>query len=115
MDMEVHRATILTQLSRNLPGDTRQAREAPQPEPTQESRKAEPKMTPEQYLSDILNMTSAFNKRLKFYINREIDQVVVKVVDRETDKVIKEIPPAELQRLHARIKETLGILFDQTI
>jgi len=56
-----------------------------------------------------------FNRKLKFSVNQEIDRVVVKVVDGTTDKVIKEIPPAEIQKLVARIKETIGILFDEEI
>jgi flagellar protein FlaG len=56
-----------------------------------------------------------FNKRLQFSVNEEIDRVVVKVVDAATDKVIKEIPPEEMQRLIARIKETIGLLFDEKI
>jgi flagellar protein FlaG len=56
-----------------------------------------------------------FNRRLKFSVNEEIDRVVVKVVDGSTDKVIKEIPPEEIQKLVARIRETIGILFDQEI
>ena len=57
----------------------------------------------------------AFNRRLKFYVNEEIDRVVVKVIDAETDKVIKEIPAEEIQRLIARIKETIGLLVDEKI
>jgi len=56
-----------------------------------------------------------FNRRLKFSVNEEIDRVVVKVVDGSTDKVIKEIPPEDIQKLVARIRETIGILFDQEI
>jgi len=56
-----------------------------------------------------------FNKRLRFSVNQEINRVVVKVVDAKTDKLIKEIPPAEIQRLIARIKETIGLLFDEQI
>jgi flagellar protein FlaG len=56
-----------------------------------------------------------FNRRLKFTVNEEIDRVVVKVVDGSTDKVIKEIPPEEIQKLVARIRETIGILFDEEI
>ena len=66
--------------------------------------------------AEILEQTfRLFNKRLKFSVNEEIERVVVKVVDASTDKVIKEIPPAEIQRLIARIKETIGLLFDLKI
>jgi flagellar protein FlaG len=52
---------------------------------------------------------------LKFSVNRELGDVVVKVIDTTTDKVIKELPPEALQRLHVRIQEALGLLFDETI
>ncbi len=65
---------------------------------------------------EILRRTySIFNRRLKFSINREINRVIVKVIDGTTDKVIKEIPAEEIQRLVARIKETIGLLFDEKI
>jgi len=115
MEIEVQRTNNLSQPQRVFSGEKKQNHEPQQAEQKAETPPPEPKMTPEQYLADILNMTSTFNKRLKFSINRELNEVVVKVVDLETDKVIKEIPTAELQRLHARIKETLGILFDKTI
>ena len=56
-----------------------------------------------------------FNKKLRFSVNEEINRVVVKVLDANTDKLIKEIPPSEIQRLIARIKETIGLLFDEQI
>jgi flagellar protein FlaG len=66
--------------------------------------------------AEILEQTfRLFNKRLKLTVNKEIERVVVKVIDGNTDKVIKEIPPEELQRLIARIKETIGLLFDEKI
>jgi flagellar protein FlaG len=69
----------------------------------------------ERYLSDIVNYTAVFNKRLRFSINEELNQVVVKVIDSETDKVIKEIPPDTLQRMHVRIREAIGLLIDEII
>jgi flagellar protein FlaG len=53
-----------------------------------------------------------FNRHLKFDINKEINRIVVKVIDKDTDKVIKEIPPAEIQNLILKIREAIGLLFD---
>ncbi len=65
---------------------------------------------------DKLERTSSiFNKRLKLYVNREINRVIIKVIDRTTDKVIREIPPEEIQHLIAQIKETIGVLVDKKI
>lgn len=57
----------------------------------------------------------SINKRLSYSFNRELNQVVVKVVDAQTDKVIKELPPAELQRLHMKIQEYIGMIVDETV
>jgi flagellar protein FlaG len=64
---------------------------------------------------DLEVVSRAFNRRLKFSINQELNQVVVKVIDKETDKVIKELPSEELQRLHVRIREAIGLLIDEEI
>ncbi len=69
----------------------------------------------EQNLKELEGLTRFLNRRLKFSFNEELQQVVVKIVDGETDKVIKVLPPEEVQKLHLRIRETLGILFDQLI
>ena len=81
-------------------------------ESTQASQR---KRSTQQYLQEILNYTQFFNKRLKFSVNEELDQVVVKVIDAQTDRVIKEIPPEALQRLHVRIREAIGLLIDEFI
>jgi flagellar protein FlaG len=79
---------------------------------------AQPNLTAEEVRrsAELLEQTfRLFNKKLRFSVNEEIDRVVVKVLDAKTDKLIKEIPPAEIQRLIARIKETIGLLFDEQI
>lgn len=64
---------------------------------------------------DISMVSQTFNRRLKFHVNEELGQVIVKVIDSETDKVIKELPPQALQRLHVRIREMIGLLIDEEI
>ncbi|MCK5568910.1 MAG: flagellar protein FlaG [Spirochaetes bacterium] len=54
-----------------------------------------------------------FNRRLDFRIHEETHRVVVKVIDTETDKVIKEIPPEQILQLAARIQEMIGLLVDE--
>jgi len=61
------------------------------------------------------NLSIAFNRRLKFEMNQDSNNIIVKVIDNETDKVIKVLPPEELQRLHSNIRETMGFLFDRTV
>lgn len=69
----------------------------------------------QQTVSDLEQMSSAFGRRLRFVIDQESREITVKVIDRETDKVIKVLPPEELQRLDPKLRETLGFLFDKTV
>jgi flagellar protein FlaG len=62
--------------------------------------------------SDLEKISLAFNRRLKFEIDHESREILIKIIDNETDKVIKVLPPEELKRLHSNIKDTIGFLFD---
>ncbi|MDR2136515.1 MAG: flagellar protein FlaG [Treponema sp.] len=57
----------------------------------------------------------SFNRRLQFVVDHKSNEISVKVIDKATDKVIKVLPPEELQRLHSKIEETIGFLFDETV
>ena len=81
----------------------------------QNSEEQRQRIDAEKYLKEIINITEVFNRKLKFSIDRQSDQVIVKVVDAETDKVIKEIPPEELKRLYAKMKEAMGVIIDTII
>ncbi len=52
------------------------------------------------------------NVRLVFSIHKETGEVVVKVVDPKTNKVIRQIPPEELLKLQEKLDELLGLLFE---
>jgi flagellar protein FlaG len=69
----------------------------------------------DQTVKDIERISLAFNKKLRFTVDSRLEEVIVKVIDPETDKVIKELPPEELQRLHLRLKEMIGLLFDEIV
>jgi flagellar protein FlaG len=65
--------------------------------------------------ADLEQVSLAFNKKLQFVVDHRSNEVTVKVIDKETDKVIKELPPEELQRLHRKLRETIGFLFDERV
>ena len=68
-----------------------------------------------QTVSQLERVSQAFDRRFKFIIDSESREILIKVIDNETDKVIKVLPPEELQRLHSRIRETIGFLFDTMV
>ncbi len=66
-------------------------------------------------MKSLVQAAGIFNKRLSYSINEDLGLVVVKVIDAETDKVIKELPAQEIQRFMARIREAIGLLVDERI
>ena len=66
----------------------------------------------QQTIREMQKVSDAFNTHLSFSVNQKLDSIVVKVVDSQTDKVVREIPPAELQHVYEAIRETIGLLFD---
>jgi flagellar protein FlaG len=66
-------------------------------------------------VAELEQVSFAFNKRLQFVVDHRSKEITVKVIDKETDKVIKELPPEELKRLHSALKETIGFLFDEMV
>jgi flagellar protein FlaG len=65
--------------------------------------------------ADIERLGYAFNRKLQFVVDHQSQEVTVKVIDPETDKVIKVLPPEELQRIHRKLRETIGFLFDEQV
>ncbi|WP_455383387.1 flagellar protein FlaG [Salinispira pacifica] len=78
-------------------------------------RTSQPQQHIDKVLSDLQRVTQAFNRRLQFSVDRDINRVIVKVIDADTDKVIRELPPKEIQELYRRIREAVGLLFDHKI
>ncbi|MDR2516778.1 MAG: flagellar protein FlaG [Spirochaetaceae bacterium] len=66
-------------------------------------------------VAEMEQVSLAFNHKLKFHVDHQSHDITVKVIDAETDKVIRILPPEELQRLHSRIRETIGFLFDERV
>ena len=66
-------------------------------------------------VAEMEQVSLAFNHKLKFHVDHQSHDITVKVIDAETDKVIRILPPEELQRLHSKIRETIGFLFDERV
>ena len=53
--------------------------------------------------------------KVEFNINQELNQIVVSIVDPKTNKVIKQIPSSDVQKIKANIRKTMGLLFDELV
>ena len=54
-------------------------------------------------------------RKLQFNVNKELGSVVVRVVDSNTNQVLKEIPSEDIQKLKLRLRKAIGNLFDAKI
>ena len=54
-------------------------------------------------------------RKLQFNVNKELGSVVVKVVDSNTNQVVKEIPSEDMQKLKLRIRKAIGNLIDDLV
>lgn len=52
---------------------------------------------------------------VKFHVNDELGKIIVEVVDSDTNRVIRQIPSEDLQKIQMNMKHTIGLLFDDVI
>jgi len=67
-----------------------------------------------EHLTEQLNKEmSPLNTDLEFKYNKKIDNFSVLVIDKKTDKVIREFPTKEALKLMEKMRELVGMLFDK--
>ena len=63
---------------------------------------------PEELLSQIKSLTQDGLYSVRFENNQEFDQLIVKVVDTETDEVIRQVPAEEVLGMRANLADLRG-------
>ena len=58
-------------------------------------------------------IVAVFNSRVAFSIDRDTGRAIIKVINNETNEVIRQIPPEEMLRLIKRMDKILGMLIDK--
>lgn len=99
-----------SQVSRNFDADSRQRKNAKDSVSSEQVEKKQ--IQPEEMLQQIKSLTEDGLYSVRFENDREVDELVVKVVDRETDEVIRQIPPEELLELTQRLNDLRGNIVD---
>jgi flagellar protein FlaG len=95
------------------------ARRAPTPVVQDQARPAETEQvealdlkTLAEAIDRIQESVDLQNRSLQFKIDAPNNRVQILVIDRDTEEVIREIPPTEVLKVAERIRETLGLVFD---
>lgn len=87
----------------DLPGAINEAKE---PRPDQE--------TLDEVVSDMNNLVRELHRELQFSIDDESGETVIKVIDSETDEVVRQIPSEEVVRMRRHLQEAAGVIFQDS-
>ena len=63
-------------------------------------------------LKKLASASEILNKKVKLRLNKEINRIIITVIERGSNRILREIPCAELQNLAVHLKEAIGILMD---
>lgn len=66
-------------------------------------------------LEEIKRKFDMFNKYLKIDIDTELNIPVAKIIEKDTNRVIRQIPPDYLLELMKKIDQMLGILLEKEV
>ena len=67
----------------------------------------------EEAIERIVNVAKFFNRKIRFEVEKDLDIMIVKVIDSETEEVIRQIPPKELVELSKNAKDIKGLLINK--
>ena len=85
--------------------------------PAQDQNAAKQKLSPAQIDGVVKELNEAMkliNTSISFSVDKPTGKTVIKVMDSDTKKVIRQIPSEEMMRVAERITQLLGVLFDKT-
>lgn len=60
-------------------------------------------------------VVDALDVAVRFEIHDETGRIVVKVVDRETGDVVRQIPPEQMLKISAEMEKLVGLLVDERV
>ena len=65
----------------------------------------------ENVVSDLNKLARELHRELQFSVDNDSGDTIIKVVDRETQEVLRQIPSEEIMQLRKRLEETAGLIF----
>ena len=61
----------------------------------------------------VASTAKLFNRKIRLEVDKEANMVVMKIIDSETNEVIRQVPPEELVRLSKNATDLKGLLIDK--
>lgn len=65
--------------------------------------------------AELNQMMESSNTKLTFVVDQQLKKAIIKVVDAETNKVIRQIPSEDSLRVAKKVSRLMGILYDDAM
>ena len=92
--------------------DSQKSQKDKQSEDIQKAKKETTKEELQRLTEQLNKEMQPLNPDIKFSFNDKIEELVVNVVDKKTDRIIRKIPSDEALRIMEKMRELVGALFD---
>ncbi|WP_026691421.1 flagellar protein FlaG [Alteribacter aurantiacus] len=117
MDVKSVSSMSMNDLFAKVQGDRAEARQgwSTESERVVEIKKSWTKDDLTEKLNTVNKLSDLQQTNVQFHLHEGLDRMYVKVVDRHTDEVVKEIPPEEFLDMISSMLEFAGIIIDEKI
>jgi len=61
----------------------------------------------------VASTAKLFDRKIQLTVDEESNMVIVKIIDKETNEVIRQVPPEELVKLSRNARDLKGLLIDK--
>ncbi len=86
----------------------------PQAQDEQKQQSAEERRTVRKIVSSLNEMVHSSGVKISFSVDASLKKTIIKVIDVETQKVIRQIPSEEVLKVSQNIQSMMGLLYDGT-
>lgn len=69
----------------------------------------------ESVVTDMNSVAQNLQRDLLFSVDEKSGGTFVKVIDKETDEVVREIPSQEIRAIKSRLEEVAGLIFKESV
>jgi flagellar protein FlaG len=83
-------------------------------QPQENPERKEQKDSLGEMVSDLNQLVRELHRELRFSVDKESGETVIKVIDSKTDEVVRQIPSDELMALRRRLEEAAGVIFQDS-
>ena len=65
-------------------------------------------------VDELNRLSGSFNEKVQFGFHENTNRIVIKIIDRDTNEVVSEIPSKYSLRLLEHVQENMGIFVDES-